>query len=351
MDLGIDRGVTLPADSAAAVVIQTLLGKETVSLQAGRADGILHDGSSIPSSRTTTPVSITQLGDISVRLLNRSDAEAFDTFLQQVTYVTEGKGDQVRQIVSGLGDLVGAVDARRTQLGQLLTALRQVSTTLGERDGTIVSLIDHLDPVLADLAARQRDIQTLLVATDSASHATADLVVRNRAVLDGALAALHQDLTLVDQHQVDIAAAVSYLDQSVKGYQSVGYSQGVPNHWANIFVQSLGPAGVDALLGQCGFVDQLIDDVLGTDCRKAGKGGPPGGAAGDLGGLGGLGGRGRGAGRGGGGDIPPIPLPIPTPTLGPGTAPGIDGTNAGLPDSVADFLDWIVGTPQGGGRR
>src|SRR5206468_4180973 len=112
-----------------------------------------------------------------------------------------------------------------------------------------------------------------LEATDSASHDTADLVVRDRAVLDRALAALHQDLTVVDQHQVDIAAAVSYLDQAVKGYQSVGYSQGIANQWANIFVQSLGPAGTDALLGQCGFVDQLIDDVLGTDCRRSGGGG------------------------------------------------------------------------------
>src|SRR5947208_4682272 len=31
MDLGVDRGVELPSDSSAAVVIQTLLGKETVS--------------------------------------------------------------------------------------------------------------------------------------------------------------------------------------------------------------------------------------------------------------------------------------------------------------------------------
>src|SRR5207253_7720593 len=138
-----------------------------------------------------------------------------------------------------------AVDARRTQLASLIDALRSISTTLGERDQTIVSLIDNLNPILADLAARQRDIQTLLVATDSASHQTADLVARNRSVLNQTLTALHTDLTVLGQHQLDLAATISYLNQAVEGYSSVGYSAGVPNHWANIFVQSLGPDGVE----------------------------------------------------------------------------------------------------------
>ena len=49
MDLVIDRGITLPADSSADVVIQTLLGKETVSLVAGHNQTPLRDGSVIPA--------------------------------------------------------------------------------------------------------------------------------------------------------------------------------------------------------------------------------------------------------------------------------------------------------------
>ncbi len=353
MDLGISRGVTLPADSRAAVVIQTLLGKETVSIVAGRAQTVLQGGSVIPETRTTTPVSISQLNDISVRLLNRSDGNALNTFLAELTKVTDGKGQQVTDIVDGLSALLRAVDARRTQLSQLITALKDVTTTLGQRDRTVVSLIDNLDPVLADLAARQQDIQALLVVTDSASHDTADLVARNRRVLDQSLAALHQDLTVIDQHQVDLAAGVAYLDQAVQGYQSVGYSQGVPNRWANIFVQSLGPAGVDALLGQCGLVDQLFDQAFGADCRKAPKGlnlpGGLGGATGGLGGLGGLGGGLPGGGGTGTGDgLPGLPG-------GPGRAPAPPGGGSGesapdhpLPGSVDDFLVWVIGPGQGG---
>jgi hypothetical protein len=144
-----------------------------------------------------------------------------------------------------------------------------VATVLGEKSQTIVSLINNLNVVLQNLAEHSQDIRTLLVSTDSASHETANLVSRNRPALDTTLSFLHHDLDLLAKHQVDLAAGVSYLEQAVQGYSSVGYSNGVPNHWANIFVQSLGPLGVDAALGKCGAVDQFFDQFFGTDCSKS----------------------------------------------------------------------------------
>jgi phospholipid/cholesterol/gamma-HCH transport system substrate-binding protein len=273
MDLGVNSSVKMPADSTADIVVQTLLGKEAVNLVAGESKRLLADGDTIPVSRTTTPIDITQLNDISVRLLNRSDATALNDLMSEVSQVAAGKGPDVHRLVSGLADLASAVDAKRQQLGSLIDALRSLSTTLADKDATIVSLIDNLTPVLGNLAQRQGAIATLLRSTDSAAHETADLVRRNRGTLDATLDALHQDLAVLDQHQLDLAATIQYLNQAVQGYSSVGYSNGFPNHWANIFVQSLGPAGVDAILGQCGAVDQLIDQVLGTRCDQLGTGG------------------------------------------------------------------------------
>src|SRR5439155_14193647 len=88
MDLAVGRGVQLPADSRATVVVETLLGKRAVQLVAGPPGGRLRDGSVIPLDRTTTPVDITQLNDISVNLLQHSDARALDDFLAEVTKAT-----------------------------------------------------------------------------------------------------------------------------------------------------------------------------------------------------------------------------------------------------------------------
>jgi phospholipid/cholesterol/gamma-HCH transport system substrate-binding protein len=285
MDLAVNQGVELPADSRAEVVIETLLGKRSVNLEAGQdTTRTLEQVGAIPVERTGTPIDITDLNDISVRLLNESDADALNELLLQVTDITQGKGEEITELVSGLADLTEAVDSRREELSGVITALRTLSQTFGERDETLVSLIDHLDPVLQNLSAHQDDLIRLLVATDGASHEVADLIERNRPVLDDTLNSLHADLKVLDRHQLDLAATIAYLEQSVQGYASVAYStgtcgteqppceRGVPNRWANIFVQSLGPLGVDAILGPCGLVDQLIDQVLGTDCSESSSG-------------------------------------------------------------------------------
>ena len=281
MTLAVDRGVDLPADSSADVVIQTLLGKRVVSLGAGQdRQHTLAEVGVIPRDRTSTPIDITDLNDISVRLLNGSDADALNELLDEVTEITKGKRVEIANLVSGLADVTQAVEDRKTELAGLIEAFTTISTTLGERDDTLISLIDNLNPVLANLAERQEDLKRLLVATDAASHETADLVERNRPVLDRTLDSLHEDLNVLARHQLDLAGGISYLEDSLQGYASVAYSggncgqkpppceRGIPNRWANIFVQSLGPAGVDSLLRDCGAVDRFFDQMFGTDCSN-----------------------------------------------------------------------------------
>jgi phospholipid/cholesterol/gamma-HCH transport system substrate-binding protein len=275
IDLGVEDAVALPADTRAEIVIETLLGRRAVGLVAGQSDKPLEEGAEIPLERTTTPVDITELNDISVRLLEASDADAFEQFLSDLTEATEGREQELRTLITGLNRVTAAVDSRREELAGLIGSLRTLSTTLGERDQTVVSLIDNLNVVLGNLAQRQQELETLLVSTASGSRETADLVRRNRGILDSALTYLHTDLQVLNRHQLDLAAGVAYLNQAVEGYSSVGYSQGTPNKWANIFVQSLGPAGVDALTGQCGAVDQFFDHYFGTDCHDAGRSGSP----------------------------------------------------------------------------
>jgi phospholipid/cholesterol/gamma-HCH transport system substrate-binding protein len=355
MDLAVDSGVVLPEDSRATVKVQTLLGKETVELTAGQSKQKLADGDVIPLSRTTTPIDITQLNDISVHLLQQSDAKAFNQLLAEVAQITAGKEAQVRTLIKGLADVTQAIDERRAQLSSLITAFRIVSTTLANKDQAILSLIDHLNPVLTNLAARQQAIRTLLEATSSASHATADLVSRNRGVLDATLRGLHTDLSILNRHEVDIAATIQYLNGAVHGYQSVGYSGsrhqangrggsgGFENHWANIFVQSLGPIGGDAFLGQCGVVDHLIDQVLGTNCHQTPKGKlpplpihapklPGGGPVPHV-------------------SVPPLPIPtpsvhVPVPSISP---PGLPKPRLGGPPPLPDNVGVIVKSALTGG--
>lgn len=267
IELKVNSDVEMPADSDASIVVETVLGRKSVELIAGDSDAALADGDVIPLERTTTPIEIADLNDASVSLLERSDAEALEQLMVEVTDITKGKEQQIGTVIDGLADVTSALDSKKQELERLIASMSTLSTTFASRDDEIVSLIDRYNVVLGNLAERRDDLTALVENTDEASHEVADLVKRNRPVLDSTLLSLSEALKVVDKHQLDIAATIPYLEESVRGYSSVGYSQGVPNRWANIFVQSLGPVGVDAIAGPCGLVDQALDEILGPDPR------------------------------------------------------------------------------------
>jgi len=324
IELKVDKGIELSSDSTAEITIETLLGRKSVTLFDGSGDELLADGDEITVEDTITPVELVDLADTSVRLLEESDADALETFMTEVSKITSGKREQITTLINGFGDTLAAVDERKLELASLIDSLRIVSTTFAERDDTLVNLIDNFDVVLANLAERTEELVTFLENTDEASHEVASLVNRNRAHLDSAIAGLSSALRVLDKHQVDLAATVSYLEKAVRGYSSIGYSQGVPNRWANIFVQSLGPVGVDATLGPCGALDQALDDLLGPDprpCDEREDYDP---------------------------DEEPPPLPVPkdgndgeTPE-GPDTGTGTD-QEPGLGGDIGDILDSVTG--------
>lgn len=269
VELKIDEGIELPRDTNAEIVIETLLGRKAVRLDGGSSGEMLGEGDEIPLASTRTPVELLDVANRSRPLLDRSDPRALQDFMDQITAVTQGKSLQVSTLIGGLADVTDAVDSRKRELSRLLESFNTLGATFAEKDDTLVSLIDNLNVVLTNLSERTDDVERLLESTDSASHATADLVRRNRPELDRALSQLHDSLEVVDQHQVDLAATISYLHDSVQGYSSVAYSAGgtYDNRWANIFVQSLGPVGVDAFFGPCGTFDNALDDLLGEDPR------------------------------------------------------------------------------------
>ncbi len=348
----IDDGIEMPKDSKAEIVVETLLGRKSVQLIAGSSDAMLEHGDVIPVDRTTTPIELVELGNRSEPLLRKSDPRAFQDFMNEITKITSGKRQQARTLITGLTEVTGVINARGKQLSRLLDSLDTLASTFAERDDTLVSLIDNLDVVLGNLSERTADVERLLRRTDAASNEVADLVERNRGELDGTLRNLHTTLQILDRQQVDLAAGISYLEQSVQGYSSVGYSQGIPNRWANIFVQSLGPLGVDTIIGRCGTFDEALDQLLGKDprndpnspqydpryCEKN-----P-----DYDG-------GKGGGDDGGSDDPPIPLPSLPPLPGGGSTTtaqqGGAGTAStsdqsqqpGLGGDVGDLLEDATG--------
>jgi phospholipid/cholesterol/gamma-HCH transport system substrate-binding protein len=262
--LSVNRSVVLPHNTTAAIEVETLLGVVDVTLNpvSGWTDPLKPRAL---ITDTSVPTEFYQLQNTAHELLSKSNAKALNTLVTSLANITKDKQTQVAQIISGLGALTTTVDQRSGQVSQLIDSANTLSSTLAGRDQQLLSIVNNLDTVSTGLAANNQDLGNLITNVDSMAGQTNSLVNQDSPALNSLLKSLHADLTVVGQHQEDLAEGVSYLGGALKGFQSIAYSGSTPVSWGNIFVNPASLTNTFGVIGPCGVLDQVLNQALGPD--------------------------------------------------------------------------------------
>ena len=214
---------------------------------------------------TSVPTEFYQLQNTAHSLLSQTNAKALNNLVTSLADITKDKQTQVAQIISGLGALTTTVDQRSGQVSQLIDSANTLSSTLAGRDQQLLSIVNNLDTVSTGLASNDQDLSNLITNVDAMASQTNGLVSQDSPALNALLQSLHTDLTVVGQHQEDLAEGVSYLGGALKGFQSIAYSGSDPVPWGNIFVNPASLTNTFGVIGPCGTFDQVLNQVLGPD--------------------------------------------------------------------------------------
>jgi phospholipid/cholesterol/gamma-HCH transport system substrate-binding protein len=262
--LSVNHSVVLPHDTTAAIEVETLLGVVDVTLTpvSGWNDPLKPD---TLITNTSVPTEFYQLQNTAHSLLSKSNAHALNNLVTSLANITKDKQTQVAQIIAGLGALTTTVDQRSGQVSQLIDSANTLSSTLASRDQQLLSIVNNLDTVSTGLADNNQDLANLITNVDSMASQTNSLVSQDSPALNSLLKSLHSDLTVVGQHQDDLAEGVSYLGSALKGFQSIAYSGSSPVPWGNIFVNPTSLTSTFGVIGPCGTFDQVLNQVLGPD--------------------------------------------------------------------------------------
>jgi phospholipid/cholesterol/gamma-HCH transport system substrate-binding protein len=262
--LSVSRSVQLPHVTTAAVEVETLLGVVDVTLTpvSGWGDP-LRPGALITD--TAVPTEFYQLQNTAHSLLSKTNAEALNNLVTSLADITKDKQTQVAQIIAGLGALTSTVDQRSGQVSQLIDSANTLASTLTGRDQQLLSVVNNLDTVSTGLAANNQNLSNLISNVDAMASQTNGLVSQDSPALNALLQSLHADLTVVSQHQDDLAEGVSYLGGALKGFQSIAYSGSSPVNWGNIFANPASLTNTFGVIGPCGTFDQVLNQVLGPD--------------------------------------------------------------------------------------
>ncbi|HEY1988851.1 MAG TPA: MCE family protein [Acidimicrobiales bacterium] len=264
VDMTVNQGVVLPHNTTASISVETLLGQLVVDLKPVSGwNRPLGDGALL--TNTSIPVEFQNIQNIAGGLLTKTDATAINQLISSLATITQGKQQQVAQIISGLNGFTGVINQRQTQVSQLIAAANTLSQTVATHDSQLGTAIDNLTTVIGSLAQKGTDLGNLIDNTQSAASQIDTLVTNNRPQLQSVVAQLQSVLGVLSAHQLDLAQGVSSAAAAVTGFSSIGSSGSTPVSWGNIFFNVLGSTPLEGILGSCGTLDTVLNAALGPD--------------------------------------------------------------------------------------
>jgi phospholipid/cholesterol/gamma-HCH transport system substrate-binding protein len=267
----VNDGTHLGTDTRAEIALETLLGAKHIRLATAAEEPYLEDLDSddaertIPIERTDVPYDLFKLTRVGTESIEALHTEELNAFITDLADITEGKRQQITDLVRGLDAVSSAITERDAELRSLLDRADTLSATLADKDDELVRLIDASQRIL-ELIVERRD--QLAIALGDGADAVAQLtriITEHKAELDNILDTLHPVLAQVEYalsddcpgtEQVDLAETPSVDEGAFQAncgeeilawlgpafyQQSLAGSNGP---WLEIFVNTLGPTTV-----------------------------------------------------------------------------------------------------------
>ena len=198
--LTIDGDVPVPADATAAIVPQSLIGERYVQLFPAWTEGDerMEDGAVIPLERATVPVEPDEALKALKEFLDTLDPEGAGRLVENAADALEGNGAKLGEALTGLADLQTTLASEDDTLVRIVEQLDDFAATLVEREGELGEAMDMFAEVTGALAAERRSIEQLVEGLATASTEGLDLVSRNSTQLRTDLARLTKVVRTVE---------------------------------------------------------------------------------------------------------------------------------------------------------
>jgi phospholipid/cholesterol/gamma-HCH transport system substrate-binding protein len=195
VQLSIDPGVQIPADSTASVKDLSAIGEQYLDLvprsQRGRvalaAGPWLRPGAVIPESRTAVPMSVSSvLIDVS-RLLASVNTNDIHALNQALSNGLGGTGQQFRTLIAQSENLVAALRASEPETVQLEVGGHSVLTTALATNNDFAQFSIALARLSGQLRASDADIVALLGNAVAAETQLGQLLTADSSSIEGLL--------------------------------------------------------------------------------------------------------------------------------------------------------------------
>jgi phospholipid/cholesterol/gamma-HCH transport system substrate-binding protein len=165
----------------------------------------------------------------------------------------------VQASLEGLARLSDTISSRDAELERLLSATRDVSAVLADRNGEFTRLIVDSNTLLEEVQARRQLIDSILTNTQLLSDQLAGLVADNREALTPALQQLATVTDILSRNRAALGETVENFAPFVRVFTNTLGS----GRWFDSFVENLVPGVVASVV--CGSTTQVPGGLITCD--------------------------------------------------------------------------------------
>lgn len=269
----VDKKIRLGDRTEAAIKAKGLLGAKVLEVTP-RGDGQL--STPIPIERTAPAYQLPDaLGDLT-QTIHALDTDRLNESLSTLAQTFKDSPPDFKAAVNAVARFSQTLDARDTQLRNLLANANKVTAVLAKRSDQVVDLIVDTNTLLAQLRAQSAALDHISGNISALSQQLSGFIADNRSQLHGALDKLNGVLSIVDNRKAQVQKSLKLLNavaMSLGEAVSSGpfFNAYVVNLLPGQFVQPY----VDAAFSDLGLDPNVLLPSQRTDPPTGQPGTPP----------------------------------------------------------------------------
>lgn len=243
----VDADHSLPASVTATIKYQNLVGQRYIELDQGTGpvDGVLEAGGTIPLSRTTPALDLTELFDGFQPLYQSLSPGDVNKLTSAIIAVFQGESPDLQTLVATVGSLTTTLASRTRVIDEVIDNLDSVLSTIDAHNGQLAGLVQTLTALVSGLAADRQPIGSAISAISSLTSATAGLLRVGRAPLKADIVQLGKLATNLNGNSSAVSSFLTTLPVKLRAIGKLA-SYG---SWVNFYLCSATVTGARSSLG------------------------------------------------------------------------------------------------------
>ncbi|AGB24695.1 virulence factor Mce family protein [Mycobacterium sp. JS623] len=197
----------LGSETTAHIRTGTLLGARVLALESA-GDGLLDPKNVIPTTRTSSPYSLTDAVSDLTSTTAATDTDTLNQSLDTLSTTLDKIAPELGPTFDGLTRVSQSLNNRNQSLSELIKTAGDVTGILSERSQQVNSLILNANDLVAVLNERRQAIASLLTNTFAVSNQLRGLVQDNEKQLAPALERMNRVNEMLERNRDNIAKAL-----------------------------------------------------------------------------------------------------------------------------------------------